>query len=116
MKTSDIPERPILELLAKHQGEWCTWGNGYSMPTVSSAMPPGLPDKLQLSKMRNLIKRGLVAGCDCGCRGDFEITNKGLARINALRSLAMICPTTPDEERDFVRNFVTRIANPNATA
>ena len=27
--------------------------------------------------MKQLIKRELVDGCDCGCRGDFEITAKG---------------------------------------
>lgn len=36
------------------------------------------PDKLLLAKMRRLISRGLVDGCTCGCRGDFEITQKGL--------------------------------------
>jgi hypothetical protein len=28
--------------------------------------------------LKFLIKRGLVSGCTCGCRGDFEITQKGL--------------------------------------
>ena len=74
----DIPDGPILAFLRQHQGRWATWGEGYSMPTVRDAMPHGTPDKLQIAKMRQLMKRGLVDGCPCGCRGDYEITPKGL--------------------------------------
>ncbi len=77
----DIPDRPILELLAKNPGTWHNWfeedlwnGNVY---TVRRAMPRNTPEKLILAKMAGLIRRGLVNGCPCGCRGDFEITPKG---------------------------------------
>jgi hypothetical protein len=73
MQAKDIPEQPILDFISKQNGAWCTWGNGYSMPTVQDAMPPGTPAKLQLAKMKQLIKRGLVKGCGCGCRGDFHL-------------------------------------------
>lgn len=33
---------------------------------------PEVPQKVVLAKARKLIKRGLVSGCACGCRGDFE--------------------------------------------
>ena len=29
------------------------------------------------TEMQNLIDVGLINGCTCGCRGDFEITPKG---------------------------------------
>jgi hypothetical protein len=74
MQAKDIPEQPILDFL-KAQGKWCTWGKGYSMPTVQDAMPAGTPAKVQLAKMRSLIKRGIVEGCPCGCRGDFCLPN-----------------------------------------
>ncbi|MFH2045132.1 MAG: hypothetical protein ABIK92_08285 [Pseudomonadota bacterium] len=48
------------------------------MPTVQDVMPNGIHGKLQVAKMKSLIRRGLVDGCDCGCRGDFEITRKGV--------------------------------------
>lgn len=32
---------------------------------------PQMPPKLVLAKARKLIRRGLVTGCACGCRGDF---------------------------------------------
>lgn len=39
---------------------------------------PKVPQKLIVSKLRNLIKKGLITGCACGCRGDFEVVyNKG---------------------------------------
>lgn len=76
LQCKDIPTLPILEFLSK-QTRWTTWGKGYSMPTVQNAMPEGTPPKLQLAKMRQLINAGLVDGCDCGCRGDFELLEKG---------------------------------------
>jgi hypothetical protein len=53
-----------------------TWFAGYEN-SVQNAMPPGIPDKLALSKMRALMRRGLVDGCACGCRGDFTLSIKG---------------------------------------
>ena len=76
MQCKDIPDIPILEFLLKNKGHWCNWyfKDQYD---VRQAMPKNIPhEKLILSKMRRLIKRGLVVGCNCGCRGDFEITEK----------------------------------------
>lgn len=86
MQCKDIPTEPILHFLANHQGKWCTWWIGYSMPTVADVMPLHTPKKIQLAKMKMLIKDGLVVGCDCGCRGDFEITDKGLDYIQQSRT------------------------------
>lgn len=38
---------------------------------------PGVPAKVALAKAKRLIKRGLLNGCACGCRGDFELTDAG---------------------------------------
>lgn len=77
MQCKDIPDEPILRLLAMRPGVWHNWYFGNDKD-VRQAMPPGLHDKLVLAKMRMLMRRGLVSGCDCGCRGDFEITDKGM--------------------------------------
>lgn len=81
MKSSDISDRDVLELLAKSQGTWSShcWGE------LERYLAP-FPPKLGLSKMRQLHKRGLVGGCICGCRGDWEITDKGLALIGQERT------------------------------
>jgi hypothetical protein len=69
----------VLEFVRDHGGIGCHWWEpaGTTERTVRLAMPPGTPDKLVLAKMRNLIKHGLVSGCGCGCRGDFELTDLG---------------------------------------
>lgn len=33
------------------------------------------PPKVVLAKLRSMIKRGILRGCACGCRGDFELPN-----------------------------------------
>ena len=77
MKCSDIPDKPILEFLAKNPEEWHNWYFG-DEKDVSQVMPSDVPEKLVLAKMRQMIRRGVVDGCPCGCRGDFVITEKGL--------------------------------------
>lgn len=89
MQAKDLPERPILEFLSsvrertQRAGTWfkpedvsALWDN-----SVLNAMPIGTPPKVALAKMRALIKRGLVEGCGCGCRGDFLLTDKGRAAL-----------------------------------
>lgn len=86
MKCSDIPDQTILSFLADHQGTWATLGgDGSIMPNVALAFPPDTPPKVKLAKMRKLIERGLSGGCPCGCRGDYEITDKGLKLIGRQR-------------------------------
>jgi hypothetical protein len=100
MQCKDIPDRPILEFLAKlsreeiesqyeTEGGTVTWrpttGCIWSGPahSVGNGMPEAARDQdnLLLAKMRSLLKRGLVDGCCCGCRGDFELTAKGRAAL-----------------------------------
>lgn len=79
MQCKNIPDRPILEFLANRNGEWAHWFERSYPASVRNAMPDDVPDGVVLAKMRRLIKRGLVDGCDCGCRGDFVITDAGRA-------------------------------------
>jgi hypothetical protein len=36
---------------------------------------PVVPLKVVLAKARKLIRRGLLTGCACGCRGEFEVVD-----------------------------------------
>jgi hypothetical protein len=45
---------------------------------------PDVPYKVVLAKVRSLKRRGLLDGCTCGCRGDFEMTAAGIAHLQAL--------------------------------
>jgi hypothetical protein len=49
------------------------WMMTWELDEAFSPFPP----KVVLAKARALIKRGLIDGCGCGCRGDFVITTKG---------------------------------------
>ena len=84
LQCKDIPTRPILEFLAglDRPANWCFRNE----QDVRNAMPDGfnLPDNLVHAKMRNLIYKGLVDGCTCGCRGDFVVTEKGRSRIREI--------------------------------
>lgn len=87
VQCKDIPDMPILGFLAQRPDEFHNWCFGNDTD-VSRAMPVGTPSKVVHAKMRRLIARGLVDGCDCGCRGDFVITENGLAQLEALRQQA----------------------------
>lgn len=39
--------------------------------------------RLLLAKCEALIRRRLLDGCACGCRGDFELTQAGLDLLHA---------------------------------
>lgn len=84
MQCKDIPNLPILQFLLKADYKpnrpWATWFERYDN-SVTRAMPKGVPENLVRAKMNMLIRRGLVDGCSCGCRGDYEITDKGKALI-----------------------------------
>lgn len=85
MKASDIPDVQMLEIIAtwndsppEGRGAWCLiWD-------VAERLP-GFPEKVVLAKARQLIRRGLIDGCGCGCRGDFEITPVGREFLAALK-------------------------------
>ena len=35
----------------------------------------GAPEKVVRAKARKLIRRGIIDGCACGCRGDFSVAS-----------------------------------------
>src|SRR5690349_3703343 len=93
MQAKDIPDEAVVELVRSCVEGRCngdeTWGwhggrPGYkaddSKPATGHwanrwdiAKALKLPDKIVLAKLRKLIRRGLITGCACGCRGDFEL-------------------------------------------
>lgn len=81
MQAKDIPDRDILTVLV-HAPVWATWhrepdGERYHAVPIPNWLSFDVPPKVVLAKCRSLIKRKLVDGCACGCRGDFTITAKG---------------------------------------
>lgn len=93
-----IPDLPILEFLLGMETtkdwhcKWATWfiyeTEGQMSPrnSLARAMPlkEDTPGHLVLYKMKDMIRRGLVDGCGCGCRGDFVLADKGREQLRAL--------------------------------
>jgi hypothetical protein len=78
MQAKDIPEAPIVQFLSelaegKHGDmHWGCDFAGYPN-SVQNVMPPDTPEKVARAKMRAMIKKGIVSGCACGCRGDYRL-------------------------------------------
>lgn len=56
-----------------------TWFRSDAANSIWHVLPAETPEKVALKKMEALIRRGLVEGCSCGCRGDFLLTSAGEA-------------------------------------
>lgn len=74
MQAKDIPEQPIIDMLTANH-EWHTRFRTVPqhMPCILDAFPEGTPEKVAMAKLKSMIKRGIIDGCTCGCRGDFHI-------------------------------------------
>lgn len=57
---------------------WCTWVKGQDNSIDVAMGFPELPDNLVRAKMKSLMQKGLIDGCSCGCRGDYEIISGGI--------------------------------------
>lgn len=83
LQCKHIPDQQLDQLSSFHH---CILLEGYPN-SVQQAMPANTPQNLVRAKMASLIRRGLVDGCGCGCRGDFMITDKGRFTLADLRDL-----------------------------
>lgn len=79
MQCKDIPEIPILRFL-DGLGRWGTTFRGFDN-SVQRAMPYGVCDRLAIAKMATMKRRGLVDGCECGCRGDWVLAEGGRRKL-----------------------------------
>jgi len=70
VQAKDLPDDDTLAAVRACQGM-----NGVphwsSLWDVERALPEW-PAKVVRAKLAGLIRRGLLRGCACGCRGDFE--------------------------------------------
>lgn len=72
MQCKDISDEVFLGLVARLQSRNGRWVMRHEIEELTE-----WPWKIIIAKARKLILRGLLDGCYCGCRGDFEITIKG---------------------------------------
>lgn len=96
-QAKDIPDADVLAALDPEPNpRWMThWPrpagtdpaeaiNGRAQPwpwSICTAVPSlaAFPEKVMRSKLASMMRRGLIDGCDCGCRGDWMLTEKGRA-------------------------------------
>lgn len=83
IQCKDIPTAAILTFLATLNNQAATF---YPLDVSNSIWksletPGNVPRCVLRKKMENLIRKGLVEGCACGCRGDFRLTFKGMSRL-----------------------------------
>lgn len=67
---SDIDVLKFIDQQNKESGPWMM------RQDVEAHFKP-IPPKVVLSKLRALLKKRLIDGCGCGCRGDFTMTTDG---------------------------------------
>lgn len=72
MQAKDIEDKAVLSIIARTEREEHRWTFYWDV-----AQELGVDRKLILAKANALIRRGLMTGCTCGCRGDFELTAAG---------------------------------------
>ena len=77
VQCKDIEDGPLVRFVAAKQAEKGMWVNSWDFEPPYSE----LPDRLFRAKMGKLIAKGYLTGCPCGCRGDYEVTSKGIERF-----------------------------------
>lgn len=76
-KCSDIRDEDFLDAVEQatyfNERPTNTWAMRWYVERILRYTYPGLPDKVIMAKFRRLKKRGMVDGCECWCRGDWEV-------------------------------------------
>ena len=70
MKASDITDEVLLAAIEAVRGKFVP--SSSSRWDIEEALPQ-FPAKVVRAKLRSAVKRQVIYGCACGCRGDFEI-------------------------------------------
>ncbi len=86
MKAADIADADILAVIDALQRERAEeLGMLDDLPWTHTwdvqERYPDVPPKVVAAKLSKLLRRRLVTGCDCGCRGDWELTARGSALL-----------------------------------
>lgn len=72
MQAKDIKDDEMLTALAAVRGKNGA-PNWSSLYDVYVHFAGTIPQKVVLAKLRSMVKRHVIRGCACGCRGDFEL-------------------------------------------
>lgn len=82
MKAADIDDELFLRAVREsvdyhHDVSPYGWRARWTVQeTLEKLMGCRLPEKVFLAKARRLIRRGVLHGCDCSCRGDYHLPGR----------------------------------------
>lgn len=92
LQAKDLSTLTILQFLAQFEShewkswwanlpnrDWGDWSIANQFPEINQSN-----ERVLLRKMSRLVVRGYVGGCDCGCRGDFYLKDKGRTLLRKL--------------------------------
>src|SRR5690242_601315 len=84
MQAKDIPDSVFIEAVqvcsVRQAAAWDApnaWCHRWDVEEeLTARLGVEVPWKVVLAKAAKLIKRGVMDGCSCGCRGDFDLRGK----------------------------------------
>ncbi|MGC4950960.1 hypothetical protein ACLQ2N_32810 [Streptomyces sp. DT224] len=80
MQCKDIPDEALLNAVRRtpqpypNPPHFVPLRMSWDVQTALEEITGPLPYKLFLAKIRRLFHKGLLCGCDCGCRGDYHLS------------------------------------------
>jgi hypothetical protein len=79
MQAKDVPDEIVLAAIRAESMKAEDYWPAEELPRpaftwdIKKALPQ-FPPKVVMAKLRSLVRRNVIQGCDCGdCRGDFKI-------------------------------------------
>jgi hypothetical protein len=67
VQAKHIPDAAVLEVIDRVARKERRWTHTWDLDEALD-----FPPKVILAKAASMIRRGVITGCSCGCRGDFE--------------------------------------------
>ena len=69
MKAADIQDSEILALVERRREN----GTPFTSFDIKDALADRFPSKVIQAKLAQMVNKGRLIGCACGCRGDFRV-------------------------------------------
>lgn len=80
LQAKDVRDEDFLEAIETsieaRTIEWGFQAHYASRWDIRDLLGHHIPEKVVLAKANQLMKRDIIDGCACGCRGDFEIVEE----------------------------------------
>ncbi|GHJ01603.1 hypothetical protein TPA0906_34680 [Streptomyces olivaceus] len=78
MQCKDIPDAVFLDTVRSCPGTHgpSNWRMRWDVHARLEDVLGSIPDNLFLAKAARLMRRGLLGGCPCGCRGDYHLPDE----------------------------------------